>query len=162
DPDNAGEGHVLKPSRVAVIAAAVALSAVGSIVPVRAAAPPAATPDSRCHAGDRPEATQGRAPAADYTSGRAALGYFCNAREVSIPSRVLSPEGSFASDGNTYYSTPLFAHTIATIDVTNPQAPTPIWISTQCVIHGLNVSDDGNTLYAADDGSGTKGLLELD
>src|SRR5438874_3695960 len=62
----AGEGHVPKPSRVAIIAAAVALSAIGSIVPVRAAAPPAATPDAACHTGDRPETTQGRVPAADY------------------------------------------------------------------------------------------------
>jgi hypothetical protein len=30
-----------------------------------------------------PEKEQGRAPAADYNSGRAAKGYFCNAREVS-------------------------------------------------------------------------------
>jgi hypothetical protein len=30
-----------------------------------------------------PETTQGRAPLADYTSGRAAKGYYCNARMVS-------------------------------------------------------------------------------
>jgi hypothetical protein len=84
------------------------------------------------------------------------------ALDASIPSGVLGHEGSFAPDGNTYYSASLFGHTIAAIDVSNPQVPTPIWISTEWVIHGLNVSDDGNTLYAADDGSGTKGLLELD
>jgi hypothetical protein len=42
-----------------------------------------ATPDRRCDVGSMPEKTQGRAPLADYASGRAAKGYFCNAREVS-------------------------------------------------------------------------------
>jgi len=35
-------------------------------------------------------------------------------------------------------------------------------MSTSWTIHGLNVSDSGNRLYAADVGSGTKGLLVLD
>jgi hypothetical protein len=261
--------------RLAVIGAVLALCAVGTIVPTHAAGPPAATPDVACHKGDRPETTQGRAPAADYDSGRAALGYYCNAREVghigdsggyrtyrytdtqghtcafydttllfpanaataapgqtgvwamdmtdphhpihtdtlrtpamqspheslslnvkrgllgavaanpafypgqfdiydvsqdcrhpvldaSFPSGVLGHEGSFAPDGNTYYSASLFGHTIAAIDVSNPQIPTTIWVSTAWTIHGLNVSDDGNKLYAADDGSGTKGLTVLD
>jgi hypothetical protein len=43
----------------------------------------AATPDARCDKGSMPEKEQGRAPAADYISGRAAKGYFCNAREVA-------------------------------------------------------------------------------
>jgi len=43
----------------------------------------APTPDIKCDKGSMPEKEQGRAPAADYTSGRAAKGYFCNARAVS-------------------------------------------------------------------------------
>jgi hypothetical protein len=43
----------------------------------------APTPGVACDKGSMPEKTQGRAPAADYTSGRAAKGYYCNAREVS-------------------------------------------------------------------------------
>lgn len=42
--------------------------------------PLGSTPRARCAKGDRPEgAIQGRVPAADYASGRAALGYTCNA-----------------------------------------------------------------------------------
>src|SRR5438128_12623009 len=41
------------------------------------------TPDIACDAGSLPEAVQGQAPKADYDSGRAAKGYFCNARMVS-------------------------------------------------------------------------------
>ncbi len=36
-----------------------------------------------CDKGSRPEKVQGKAPEADYTSGRAAKGYFCNARLIS-------------------------------------------------------------------------------
>ena len=36
-----------------------------------------------CDPGSRPEKIQGRVPAADYKSGRAAKGYFCNARQIA-------------------------------------------------------------------------------
>ena len=36
-----------------------------------------------CDKGSRPEKVQGKVPKADYESGRAAKGYFCNARQVS-------------------------------------------------------------------------------
>ena len=46
------------------------------------AAPPA-TPRAHCGPGSRPETgRQGRAPLADFSNGRAAKGYTCNAREV--------------------------------------------------------------------------------
>lgn len=41
------------------------------------------TPGIACDKGSRPEKVQGKAPKADYDSGRAAKGYFCNARQVS-------------------------------------------------------------------------------
>jgi hypothetical protein len=45
---------------------------------------PSATPKAVCGPGSRPETSiQGRVPAADYTSGRAAKGYTCNAVQVS-------------------------------------------------------------------------------
>ena len=44
---------------------------------------PPATPDAHCGPGSMPEKTQGRVPLADYNSGRAAKGYFCNAQQVS-------------------------------------------------------------------------------
>ncbi len=41
------------------------------------------TPGIDCDKGSRPEKIQGKVPATDYESGRAAKGYFCNARLVS-------------------------------------------------------------------------------
>lgn len=41
------------------------------------------TPGIACDEGSKPETIQGKAPKADYGSGRAAEGYFCNARLVS-------------------------------------------------------------------------------
>src|SRR5437764_8071271 len=41
------------------------------------------TPDIACDTGSMPETVQGQAPKADYDSGRAAQGYFCNARMIS-------------------------------------------------------------------------------
>jgi hypothetical protein len=41
------------------------------------------TRDVACDKGSRPEVVQGKAPKADYADGRAANGYFCNARQVS-------------------------------------------------------------------------------
>jgi hypothetical protein len=41
------------------------------------------TPGAACDRGSLPETSQGRAPAADYASGRAAKGYFCNARQIA-------------------------------------------------------------------------------
>lgn len=41
------------------------------------------TPGIRCDKGSRPEKVQGKVPAADYESERAAKGYYCNARRVS-------------------------------------------------------------------------------
>jgi hypothetical protein len=88
---------------------------------------------------------------------------------AALPMGVLGHEGSFAPDGKTYYSTSLFAHTLVAIDVSEIHAPRTVWISPQWSIHGLNISDDGNTLYAADTGnsgspfgSATKGLTVID
>ncbi len=49
--------------------------------PTRPSAAP--TRDIPCDAGSLPETVQGKAPKADFDSGRAAKGYFCNARMVS-------------------------------------------------------------------------------
>jgi hypothetical protein len=42
----------------------------------------APVPRPRCGPGSKPETQQGRAPAADFATGRAARGYLCNTREV--------------------------------------------------------------------------------
>ena len=71
--------------RVAAVAALV-VTVVGGLAPISALPPAPAlldpyapTPGGRCGPGSNPEATQGRAPLADYDSGRAYAGYTCNA-----------------------------------------------------------------------------------
>src|SRR5207249_4148102 len=60
------------------------LMIVGGSPPVSAARAPAKpTPDLACGARDHREQMQGRAPARDYRTGRAALGYTCNASQVA-------------------------------------------------------------------------------
>jgi hypothetical protein len=97
------------------------------------------TPDRPCDKGSRPEKTQGRAPLADYSDGRAAKGYFCNAREVGHfgnsggyrVARYVDNSGHVCA----YYdSTLLFPLNVATqgaegpgvyvLDMSNPAKPT--------------------------------------
>ncbi|MBV9412224.1 MAG: hypothetical protein JO148_11550 [Acidimicrobiia bacterium] len=65
-----------------VLVAALLLGAAGGTVQLAHAATPAVdpgpTPKAQCGPGSRPEAEQGRVPAADYKNGRAAKGYTCN------------------------------------------------------------------------------------
>ena len=86
---------------------------------------------------------------------------------------VLGHEGSFTPDGNTYYASSLYGHTLTAIDVTNTSLPTIVWTSPEWNVHGMNLSDDGKTMYFADLGNnggsfpgsgtdGTKGLTVLD
>jgi hypothetical protein len=69
---------------LATLATVVALmlggAGAGGAAPGPAAAPTKGIP---CDKGSLPEKVQGKAPKADYDSGRAAKGYFCNARQVS-------------------------------------------------------------------------------
>ena len=95
--------------------------------------------------------------------------------DASLPMGVLGHEGSFAPDGRTYYATSLFGHTLTAIDVSTPQLPRIVWSSANWSVHGLNLSNDGMTMYFADLGSagtsppvshtgtdGSKGLTVLD
>jgi len=70
-----------------VVAAALAAATVGgglSSSAIGATTPYAGpTPDASCDSGSLPEREQGRAPASDVPSGRSALGYRCNATQVS-------------------------------------------------------------------------------
>lgn len=70
-------------------------------------------------------------------------------------------EATFAPDGNTLYTTATALPYLTALDVTDPSVPIPVWISTDFTFHGMNVSDDGNRLYAADLGDHT-GLTILD
>lgn len=78
----------------------------------------------------------------------------------STPLGILGHESAFAPDGNTFYATSI-AGLITAIDVSNPASPSLIWTSTEWGPHGVSVSDDGNTLFMADQGE-FKGLVILD
>ena len=71
----------------AALVAATLLIGVGGIAAVARGATStdlfAPTPDGPCGPGSKPESTQGRVPAADFASGRAAQGYTCNTEEVA-------------------------------------------------------------------------------
>ena len=80
---------VTRAGRTGAARAVVAAGLVASVVSAsaaRSATPPTpafiAVPQAHCGPGSLPETEQGRAPAADFTSGRAAKGYSCNTREV--------------------------------------------------------------------------------
>ncbi|HET6816126.1 MAG TPA: hypothetical protein VFH66_02735 [Mycobacteriales bacterium] len=75
---------IVPPRRLVAASVAVATAAVLTHSAVGASpvpTPPALT-DVACDAGSMPEATQGRVPAADYSTGRAAQGYTCNTQAV--------------------------------------------------------------------------------
>jgi hypothetical protein len=73
---------------LAALSLLAAVVAPGGLVPAGAQSATKApyagpTPGIGCDKGSRPEKVQGKAPKADYDSGRAAKGYFCNARQIS-------------------------------------------------------------------------------
>jgi hypothetical protein len=290
---------------LAVLSAVTVAASGGALVAARATPPPAGpssgpTPDLACDTGSMPESTQGRAPLADYTSGRAAAGYFCNAREIghiggtiggyrveryvdaaghecaywdstllfpnnlsdqagvngqttvagqtvpaatpegpgtyvtdmsdpanpvvtdvlrtpafqsphesvrlnqargllvadmgnpgfdpgfvdvydvktdcrhpkldaSVPMGVLGHEGGFSPDGNTFWVSSLYGHTLAAVDLTNPTTPRLLGVWFNFQPHGVSISDDGTRLYMAEGqfnssepGGGFTGLTILD
>jgi hypothetical protein len=77
---------------------------------------------------------------------------------------VLGHESGFSPDGNTFYVSSLYAHTLSAVDLTNPSLPTVLWVSADYSPHGMSVSDDGNRLYIAEDAfsGGFSGLTVLD
>src|SRR5436309_1143695 len=81
--------------------------------------------------------------------------------QSSSPMGILGHEGNLSLDGKTFYVSSAGGHTLAAVDITNPAVPSLLWSSFDYSIHGLNVSDDGNRVYAADLGS-TPGLWIFD
>jgi hypothetical protein len=67
-------------------------------------------------------------------------------------------ESGFAPDGNTFWIAG--GEGIAAVDVTDPTKPQTIWEADEFA-HGLNVSDDGNTLYDADPIDGHLTILNV-
>jgi hypothetical protein len=67
-------------------------------------------------------------------------------------------ESGWAPDGKTFYIGG--GDGIAAVDVSNPHQPHTVWQGA-IYAHGLNVSDDGNTLYDADPINGNLVLLNV-
>jgi hypothetical protein len=67
-------------------------------------------------------------------------------------------ESGFAPDGRTFYIGG--GEGIAAVDVTDPKHPHTLWEGA-IYAHGLNVSDDGNTLYDADPINGNLVLFNV-
>lgn len=65
------------------------------------------------------------------------------------PLGIFGHEATFSPDGNTLYTTATGAPYLGALDVTNPSLPTIAWSTTDYLVHGMNVSDDGTRLYAA-------------
>jgi hypothetical protein len=124
-----------RPLAVAALTALCLLTLAG---PAQAADDKPPTPGVPCDAGSKPEATQGRVPLADVNSGRAAEGYYCNARELGHFGKT----GGFRVESYTdaaghicaYYDTTLLFPTSGfydavegtgtyVMDMTNPAAP---------------------------------------
>jgi hypothetical protein len=82
----------------------------------------------------------------------------------STPLGVLGHESGFAPDGNTFYVSSLYGHTLAAVDITNTTLPTILWATTDYQPHGMSISDDGNRLYMAENAfrDGFSGLTILD
>jgi hypothetical protein len=82
----------------------------------------------------------------------------------SVPVGVLGHEGAFSPDGRTFWISSAGGATLTAVDVSNPTLPVPLWTTQGIYVHGLNVSDDGNTLYFAALGYGSSqaGLTVLD
>ena len=80
---------------------------------------------------------------------------------ASSPLGVLGHESGFSPDGNTFYVSSLYGHTLAAVDLRNPSLPTLAWFTYAYQPHGMSVSADGNRLYMADNGS-DPGLTVLD
>jgi MYXO-CTERM domain-containing protein len=80
----------------------------------------------------------------------------------STPLGVLGHESGFAPDGNTYYVSSLYGHTLAAVDVLDPAVPKLLWVSTDYQPHGMSLSDDGTRLYMTEKGTGPGRLTILD
>jgi hypothetical protein len=81
--------------------------------------------------------------------------------QSSSPLGILGHEGNFSPDGNTFWVSSAGGQTFTALDISNPVLPKLLWTSFQYSIHGLNVSDDGNRVYAADLGK-TPGIWIFD
>lgn len=145
----------VRSTRLRQLAAALSMLLFGSgLAPAQASLPdPSAdfspTPGVACRSGDLTESTQGRVPAADFASGRAALGYTCNADQVS---HVGSEQSGTGGGGGyrVFRYTDTVGHTCVFYDTTllfpanvrtTAAGGTGVWV--------LDVSDPANPRHVA-------------
>jgi hypothetical protein len=69
-------------------------------------------------------------------------------------------EGAFSPDGNTFWATGLGLSAVTAIDVSDPKHPHPIWEGNM-VIHGLSISDDGDTAYMSEPLTGEMWIMNV-
>ena len=58
--------------------------------------------------------------------------------DSSSPMGILGHESGFAPDGKTFYVASLYGHTLAAVDLSNPQAPVLLWETTDYQPHGVS------------------------
>ncbi|WP_436699782.1 LVIVD repeat-containing protein [Nocardioides sp. BYT-33-1] len=78
-------------------------------------------------------------------------------------SGVMGHESGFSPDGRTFWTAGAAGFTLTAVDLTEPRRPRILHTKTGVVYHGLRLSDDGRTMYAANIGSPsvlTGGLLD--
>jgi hypothetical protein len=80
----------------------------------------------------------------------------------STPLGITGHESAMSPDGLTFYVTGTASPTLVGIDISDLSAPNPAWVGFGHRFHGMNISDDGKTMYAADAGTGRRGLTILD
>lgn len=83
-------------------------------------------------------------------------------RQPVLQSQMPVPNGhesGFSPDGNTFWAAG-GGGTVTAIDVKDPKLPHVVWTG-DMYSHGLNLSDDGNTLYQTDPINGNLGILDV-
>jgi hypothetical protein len=58
-------------------------------------------------------------------------------------------ESGFSADGKTFWSTGTSAPAVTAIDLSDPAHPSTVWVG-NIYVHGMTMSDDGNSAYMAD------------
>lgn len=71
----------------------------------------------------------------------------------STLSGVMGHESGFAPDGQTFWTAGAVGFTLTAVDLADPRRPRVLHTKTGVVYHGLRLSDDGRTMYAANIGS---------
>jgi hypothetical protein len=81
--------------------------------------------------------------------------------DSSLPVGVLGHEGAFSPDGRTFWVSSAGGGTMTAVDISDPTRPKMLWTQRGIAVHGLNISNDGNTVYEADLGNSNSAGLDI-